>query len=101
MTIENPSGTAHVYNTNHINTDDIIPARYMVMDTDEQLAAHAMEGIDEDFPNRAQQGDIIVAGEDFGCGSSAPRNSIAEHSIAETRCEDSAFRPAPWVESDR
>lgn len=68
--LANPRGAAHVYNTDHINTDDIIPARYMVMDTDEQLAPHAMEGIDANFSSRVQQGDILVAGEDFGCGSS-------------------------------
>ncbi len=70
MTLNNPRGLAHVYAQDHINTDDIIPARYMVMDTDNELAAHAMEGIDIDFPKRCASGDILVAGEDFGCGSS-------------------------------
>ena len=63
-------GTAHVYKKDHINTDEIIPARYLVTDDERELALHAMEDIDSDFVNRVKSGDIIVAGHDFGCGSS-------------------------------
>lgn len=63
-------GTAHVYKKNHINTDEIIPARYLVTDDEPELALHTMEDIDSDFVNKVKSGDIIVAGHDFGCGSS-------------------------------
>jgi len=63
-------GKVHVYKRNHINTDEIIPARYLVTDDERELALHAMEDIDPDFVKKAQPGDIIVAGGDFGCGSS-------------------------------
>jgi 3-isopropylmalate/(R)-2-methylmalate dehydratase small subunit len=63
-------GTAHTYPRHHINTDEIIPARYLNMDQEKDLAAHAMEDIDKDFIRKVKKGDFIVAGEDFGCGSS-------------------------------
>jgi len=61
---------AHVYKKDHINTDEIIPARYLNTDNEAELAQHCMEDIDTDFVNKVQDGDVIVAGEDFGCGSS-------------------------------
>ena len=61
---------AHVYKKAHINTDEIIPARYLNTDSEEELAQHCMEDIDTDFVNKCRTGDIIVGGEDFGCGSS-------------------------------
>ncbi len=61
---------AHVYNRDHINTDEIIPARYLNTDNEAELAQHCFEDLDTDFVNKAQTGDIVVAGEDFGCGSS-------------------------------
>lgn len=63
-------GTAHVYNRDHINTDEIIPARYLNTDDEAELAKHCLEDLDTDFVNKVKKGDIIVAGEDFGCGSS-------------------------------
>ncbi len=63
-------GFAHSYPRAHINTDEIIPARYLNMDQENDLAGHAMEDIDPDFVKNVREGDIIVAGEDFGCGSS-------------------------------
>ncbi len=63
-------GKAHVYKRDHINTDEIIPARYLVTDDERELALHVMEDIDSDFVKKANKGDIIVAGHDFGCGSS-------------------------------
>lgn len=61
---------AHVYKRDHINTDEIIPARYLTDDTEVELAKHAMEDIDVDFVKKVEAGDFIIAGEDFGCGSS-------------------------------
>jgi len=61
---------SHVYNRDHINTDEIIPARYLNTDVEAELAKHCLEDLDPDFVNKVQEGDIIVAGEDFGCGSS-------------------------------
>jgi 3-isopropylmalate/(R)-2-methylmalate dehydratase small subunit len=63
-------GKAHVYTRDHINTDEIIPARYLNTDNEEELALHAMEDIDSEFVTNVKPGDIIVAGFDFGCGSS-------------------------------
>jgi 3-isopropylmalate/(R)-2-methylmalate dehydratase small subunit len=62
--------TAHVYKRDHINTDEIIPARYLNTDNEQELAKHCMEDLDKDFVNNVKPGDCIVAGEDFGCGSS-------------------------------
>ena len=61
---------AHVYKRDHINTDVIIPARYLNTDDRAELAKHCLEDLDHDFVNKAKPGDCIVAGEDFGCGSS-------------------------------
>ncbi len=63
-------GNAHVYQKNHINTDEIIPARYLVSDQEAELAGHAMEDLDVNFVKKVQTGDFIVSGDDFGCGSS-------------------------------
>ena len=63
-------GKAHVYPRDHINTDEIIPARYLVTDSEKELALHAMEDIDSEFVKKVVNGDCIVAGNDFGCGSS-------------------------------
>ncbi|MBO4352417.1 MAG: 3-isopropylmalate dehydratase small subunit [Eggerthellaceae bacterium] len=60
----------------NVDTDVIIPARYLNIADARELATHAMEDIDEDFVNVVQPGDIIVATRNFGCGSSrehAPR----------------------------
>lgn len=61
---------AHVYNKDHINTDEIIPARYLNNDDEAELAKYCMEDLDVDFVKKAKAGDVIVAGDDFGCGSS-------------------------------
>ena len=64
------NGKAHVYDRGHINTDEIIPARYLNMDKEEDLARHALEDLDTEFINRVNEGDFIIAAEDFACGSS-------------------------------
>jgi len=61
---------AHVYKRDHINTDELIPARYLNTDDQIELASHCLEDLDKDFVNKVKEGDVIVAGEDFGCGSS-------------------------------
>ncbi|MCT4591908.1 MAG: 3-isopropylmalate dehydratase [Candidatus Gracilibacteria bacterium] len=61
---------SHVYNRDHINTDEIIPARRMTNPDEAHLAQFAMEDLDPDFVNKVQAGDFIIAGENFGCGSS-------------------------------
>ena len=63
-------GKAHVYRRDHINTDEIIPARYLVTDDEKKLALHAMEDLDSEFVHKVEPGDIIIAGKNFGCGSS-------------------------------
>jgi len=63
-------GKAHVYERAHINTDEIIPARYLNTDDEAELALHAMEDIDAEFVSKVERGDMIVASQDFGCGSS-------------------------------
>jgi len=61
---------AHVYKRDHINTDEIIPARYLNTDDEAELAKHCLEDLDKEFVGNVREGDVIVAGEDFGCGSS-------------------------------
>ena len=61
---------AHVYKRDHINTDEIIPARYLNTDDANELAKHCMEDLDAEFVNKCAPGDVIVGGSDFGCGSS-------------------------------
>jgi 3-isopropylmalate/(R)-2-methylmalate dehydratase small subunit len=61
---------ARVYKRDHINTDEIIPARYLTTDDKAELAKHCLEDLDADFVNKVKPGDVIVAGSDFGCGSS-------------------------------
>ncbi len=63
-------GKAHVYKKDNINTDEIIPARFLNTDDEAELAKHCMEDLDEEFVRKVSPGDFIVAGSDFGCGSS-------------------------------
>lgn len=60
-----------------VNTDMIIPGRYLDDYDPDHLAAHAMEGIDSGFASKVSKGDIIVAGANFGCGSSREQAVIA------------------------
>ena len=62
-------GAVHQYGDD-VNTDVIIPARYLNTSSHSELAAHCMEDIDEDFVEKVKQGDIVVAKKNFGCGSS-------------------------------
>ena len=65
----NTKGTVFKYPDN-VDTDVIIPARYLNTADAKELAKHCMEDIDAEFVNRVQTGDVIVAGWNFGCGSS-------------------------------
>lgn len=60
-----------------IDTDVIIPGRYLVLRDEKELAKHVMEGIDPTFAKKVKKGDIIVAGKNFGCGSSREHAPIA------------------------
>ena len=61
----------------NVDTDVIIPARYLNTADKKELASHCMEDIDPDFVRRAKPGDIMVAGRNFGCGSSREHAPIA------------------------
>ena len=61
----------------NVDTDVIIPARYLNSFDAKELATHAMVDIDPDFANTVEQGDIIVAGQNFGCGSSREQAPVA------------------------
>lgn len=73
MTVQ---GTVHKYGDN-VDTDVIIPARYLNTSSHEELAAHCMEDIDREFVNKVKTGDILVAEKNFGCGSSREHAPIA------------------------
>ncbi|WP_409200138.1 3-isopropylmalate dehydratase small subunit [Methanobrevibacter sp. DSM 116169] len=62
---------------NDIDTDIIIPGRYLIYTDEEKLAEHCMEGLDPDFNEKTNQGDFIVGGKNFGCGSSREHAPIA------------------------
>lgn len=72
----NAHGNAIKYG-NHIDTDVIIPARYLATQDERELASHCMEDIDKSFITRVKLGDIMVAGQNFGCGSSREHAPIA------------------------
>ena len=65
----NTQGKVFKYGDN-VDTDVIIPARYLNTPDAKELAQHCMEDIDKDFPKKVNKGDIMVAGWNFGCGSS-------------------------------
>lgn len=69
-------GKVHKYG-NNIDTDVIIPARYLNTADHKELAAHCMEDIDKEFVNKVKPGDIMVGGANFGCGSSREHAPIA------------------------
>ena len=69
-------GTVHKFGDN-IDTDVIIPARYLNSSDPAELATHCMEDIDKEFVNKVKAGDLIVATKNFGCGSSREHAPIA------------------------
>ncbi len=70
------NGTVFKFGDN-VDTDVIIPARYLNSSDPKELAVHCMEDIDKDFVNKVKKGDIIVANKNFGCGSSREHAPIA------------------------
>lgn len=62
---------------NNVDTDVIIPARYLNTSDHKELASHCMEDIDKDFSKKINKGDIMIAGKNFGCGSSREHAPIA------------------------
>ena len=70
------TGRVHKYGAN-VNTDEIIPARYLSTSDPAELAKHCMEDIDGQFPEKVQPGDVIVADTNFGCGSSREHAPLA------------------------
>ena len=69
-------GSVHKYGDN-VDTDVIIPARHLAITDAKGLAAFCMEDIDKDFVNKVKEGDIMVAGKNFGCGSSREHAPMA------------------------
>lgn len=69
-------GKVHKYGDN-VDTDVIIPARYCTAFTEAELAPHCLEDLDADFVKHVRRGDILVAGRNFGCGSSRENAPIA------------------------
>ena len=72
----NTKGFAHKFGDN-VDTDVIIPARYLNTADHKELASHCMEDIDKDFTKKVKPSDIIVAGYNFGCGSSREHAPIS------------------------
>ena len=70
-------GRVHKYESANIDTDVIIPGPYLKIHDHKELAKHAMEGIDPKFPEKVSQGDFLVCGSNFGCGSSREHAPIA------------------------
>jgi 3-isopropylmalate/(R)-2-methylmalate dehydratase small subunit len=69
-------GRAFVYGDN-VDTDVIIPARYLTTTDERELSRHALEDLDPDFAARVRHGDVVVAGSNFGCGSSREHAPLA------------------------
>ena len=83
-------GKVHKFGDN-VDTDVIIPARYLNKSDEAWLASHCMEDIDKDFVNKVQPGDIMVAKANFGCGSSREHAPIAiKASLAILECDQAA-----------
>ena len=70
-------GNVIKYEQDNIDTDVIIPGTYLKIHDYNELATHAMEGLDPEFPSKVKDGDFIVAGKNFGCGSSREHAPIA------------------------
>ena len=65
----------------NIDTDVIIPARYLNTTDHKELASHCMEDIDKEFVNKVKDGDIMVGGANFGCGSSREHSALVSKSF--------------------
>src|SRR5437016_12309860 len=70
-------GSVIKYDKDNIDTDVILPGPYFKIHDHKELAKHAMEGIDPKFPEKVSEGDFLVTGNNFGCGSSREHAPIA------------------------
>ncbi len=70
-------GKVHKFDLSNIDTDVIVPGQYLKIHDSKELAKHAMEGIDPDFPKKVSPGDFMICGNNFGCGSSREHAPIA------------------------
>ena len=70
-------GIVHKYGKDNIDTDVILPGPYLKIHDHAELATHAMEGLDPGFPKKVSQGDFLLTGANFGCGSSREHAPIA------------------------
>jgi 3-isopropylmalate/(R)-2-methylmalate dehydratase small subunit len=73
----NLKGIVHKYDKDNIDTDVILPGPYLKIHDHDELSKHAMEGIDNNFSKKVSKGDFILAGKNFGCGSSREHAPIA------------------------
>ena len=73
----NLKGIVHKYDKINIDTDVILPGPYLKIHDHDELSKHAMEGIDNNFPKKVSKGDFVLAGNNFGCGSSREHAPIA------------------------
>ena len=74
-------GKIHKYQRDNIDTDVIIPGPYLKIHDHKELGKHAMEGIDPNFSEKINQGDFLLTGKNFGCGSSREHAPIALHEV--------------------
>jgi len=74
-------GRIHKYNKDNIDTDVIIPGPYLKIHDHKELGKHAMEGLDPNFPEKIKEGDFLLTGKNFGCGSSREHAPIALHQV--------------------
>jgi 3-isopropylmalate/(R)-2-methylmalate dehydratase small subunit len=74
-------GKVHKYNKDNIDTDVIIPGPYLKIHDHKELGKHAMEGIDPNFSQKINEGDFLLTGKNFGCGSSREHAPIALHQV--------------------
>ena len=74
-------GKVHKYNKDNIDTDVIIPGPYLKIHDHKELGKHAMEGLDPNFSQKICNGDFLLTGKNFGCGSSREHAPIALHEV--------------------
>lgn len=74
-------GKVHKYNKDNIDTDVIIPGPYLKIHDHKELGKHAMEGLDPNFSQKISEGDFLLTGKNFGCGSSREHAPIALHQV--------------------
>jgi 3-isopropylmalate/(R)-2-methylmalate dehydratase small subunit len=74
-------GKVHKYKKDNIDTDVIIPGPYLKIHDHKELGKHAMEGLDPNFSQKIDEGDFLLTGKNFGCGSSREHAPIALHQV--------------------